>query len=204
MDVCFGDTSCQCVVDGKPAPAAIASSYASLLSYARSPKCTSGYDYVPGACCGHYDCQFQPTYVEIYYWPSEDADTSCLSIVGESIKPWEYGATLTTTTDRCDWHGCPPNFNRIGTYWGCEISSSIHKTATMTSINGFTFKSLMDDPWATDNPCVTISSTIGAPVFNSTAPELKVRPRALAKSVDSIRNITNPAVATVTLDGFTL
>lgn len=205
IDVCLGDTSCQCIVDGKPAPEATAASYASLMSYLRSPKCTSGYDYPPSICCGQNACYFQPSYVEVYYWPVEDANTSCLSIVGDSVNPWDYGATLTTNTGRCYWRGCAANMHQVQTYWGCKISSIVYTTATMTSINGFTFKSSIFNPWDTDNPCLATSSTIGAYTSNSSSlPELEVRPRALVKRPDSIGNITSPTVATVTLDGFTL
>lgn len=205
LDVCFGDPSCQCLINGKAAPAASASSYAEMLSYARSPACAAAFGNSSGSCCGHFGCQFDPTFVEVYYWPVEDADTSCLSIIGDSVKPWDFGATFTTTTEAGDWHGRPRNWNPVGTYWGCVSDLQTITTAMMTSVNGFTFKASMYNPWGTDNPCVTTSSVAGSPVLNSSvAPAFKMRARSLVKSADPGSNITVPAVTEVTLDGYTL
>ena len=205
LDPCFGDTSCQCLVDGKPAPEATASAYADLLSYARSPECAVDEPWPPNYCCGFHGCQFAPTFVDVYYWPAEGANTSCLSIVGDSVNPWEHEATITTTTEYGDWYGRPLNWNRVGTYWGCEISSQVFTTAVMTSINGFTFKSSMYNPWGQDNPCVLTSSTIEAPASNSRVlSALNMRPRSLIQSVKSVGNTVSPHLAKVTLDGYTL
>lgn len=204
LDPCFGDTSCQCLVDGKPAPEATASAYADLLSYVRSPKCVLD-TYTPSYCCGLHECHFQPTFVEVFYWPTEGADTSCLNIIGDSVNPWDYGATITTTTERGDWHGRPINWNRVGTYWGCEISSSVVTTAGMTSNNGLTFKSAMYNPWGQNNPCVQTSSTVEAPASNSgILSAYNMRPRSLAQPVNSIGNATITPLTQVTLDGHTL
>ena len=204
LDVCFGDTSCQCLINGKPAPEASASAYADMLSYARSPACAAAFGNSSGSCCGHFGCQFDPTVVEIYYWPAEDADTSCLSIIGDSVHPWDYGATLTTTTEPGDWHGRPRNWNPVGTYWGCEVDGQIVTTAVMTSVNGFTFKSSNYNPWGGDNPCVTTSFTTGTLALNSSVvPGYEMRARSLVKSAESARNVTVP-LTEVTLDGYTL
>ncbi|KAG7009612.1 hypothetical protein G7Y79_00002g007270 [Physcia stellaris] len=166
------------MLNGKTIPEASASAYADMLSYARSPACAAAFGNYSGSCCGLQECFFDPTYVEVYYWPAEDADTSCLSVIGDSVKPWDYGATLTTTTE-------------------------VITTAVMTSVNGFTFKSSVYNPWGQDNPCVTTSSTSETPVFNSSGvSEYKMRARSLVKPVDPAGNITVP-VNKVTLDGYT-
>ena len=215
LDVCFGDTSCKCVVNGKAIPEASELAYASLLSYARSPECSqAGHNATGeewhGYCCGISNyCSFKPTFVDIYYWPSVDANTSCLSIIGDSVNPWDYGATTTTTTEYGDWHGRPDNWDRIGTYWGCESDSHVITTAVMTSVNGFTFKSSMYNPWGTDNPCLALSSVVETPVSNASdgIPPLStpaMRPRSLVNPLNSAGGTTNPPVVKVTLDGFTL
>ena len=48
-------------------------------------------------CCG--DCSFEAGIVDLYYWPEPDADTSCLSIITQTIKPSDYGATIDTGED---------------------------------------------------------------------------------------------------------
>ena len=205
LDACFGDTSCQCLVDGEPIPEASASAYASLLSYVRSPGCGNGNRNNAPHCCGFRECFFHPTFVEIYYWPEEDADTSCLDIIGESVNPWDFGATLTTTTEYGPWHGRPPNWNRIGTYWGCKSNSWIITTAVMTSIHGFTFKSSMYNPWDRNNPCVATSATVEAHNSDISAlTALKMRPRSLAQPMNLAANTTSSPLPKVTLDGYTL
>ena len=192
------------MLNGKAIPEASASGYANMLSYARSPACAAAFGNYSGSCCGLQECFFDPTYVEVYYWPVEDADTSCLSVIGDSVKPWDYGATLTTTTEAGDWHGRPGNWNPVGTYWGCTSGLQVITTAVMTSVNGFTFKSSRYNPWGQDNPCVATSSTSEIPVLNNTVvSEYKMRARSLLRSADPGGNITVP-VTEVTLDGYTL
>ena len=43
------------------------------------------------SCCGV--CETNVDNVEIYYWPKPDVNTSCLSIIGDSIRPIDFGAT---------------------------------------------------------------------------------------------------------------
>lgn len=45
-------------------------------------------------CCGNAIIKAQN--VDIYHWPEPGADTSCLSIVGNSVNSLYYGATMGT------------------------------------------------------------------------------------------------------------
>lgn len=59
------------------------------------------YDCGPSCCgCGG----IYANNVDVYYWPEPDANTSCLSIVGNSAFPLTQGATS----------------NAAGMYWGCS------------------------------------------------------------------------------------
>ena len=88
---------------------------------------TTSKGFVPddSTCC--LRCYLQAENVDIYYWPEPDSDTSCLSIVGQSVRPLDYGATkvsvsvLHELTQRMD----------ILTYWGCTASTL--KTEVLTS-----------------------------------------------------------------------
>ena len=55
--------------------------------------------------------------VDLYYWPERDADRSCLSIIGNSSKPLDYGATKRTTL-------ASDNHVNTVTYWGCTTKNS--------------------------------------------------------------------------------
>ena len=44
-----------------------------------------------GTCCGM--CNVEAGNVDVYYWPSPNANDSCLSTIGNSINPPDYGAT---------------------------------------------------------------------------------------------------------------
>ena len=44
-----------------------------------------------GTCCG--TCNIEAGNVDVYYWPESNANESCLSIIGNSVNPPDYGAT---------------------------------------------------------------------------------------------------------------
>lgn len=206
--VCFGNPFCQCMVDGVPAPAASTSSLAELLKLRRSPQCTS----IANLCCQYIPCQFEPTVVELYYWPDADADTSCLSIIGDSIHPWDYGATKSTFTP---WKGK----TSIETYWGCtktsmitttEMSTSswlvteLIRTAIMADVGGLKVKSSYFNPWAADQPCPkTFSGSPQSASNNSLPSGAKIRARSLEPTILT-KNRNDTPISVVTLDGQTL
>ena len=73
----------------------------------------------PRNCCKA--CALLGNNVELFYWPDPEADTSCLSIVGDTILPVGYGGTID---------------DRLGTsktYWGCTKDK---KTTRIESVEG--------------------------------------------------------------------
>lgn len=130
-------------------------------SWMRTPQCSSiGIDLdatnLDGGCCG--TGYILAKNVDVYYWPEPDANTECLSTIGDSINPPEQGATT-----------------ELGlTYWGCTavhpktstttsnvigpsgnvvsstivtVVQSIITTAQMSSIGSVTFKQSLFNPW---------------------------------------------------------
>ena len=112
----------------------------------------------PGAsCCG--GCLTDVQNVDVYYWPEPDVNTSCLSIIGDSIRPVDYGATTSiwsigtvTSTD---------------VYWGCDATTSTYsnsflgamvtgteaiRTAMIRTIGPLRVKVSLSDPWS-PSPC---------------------------------------------------
>lgn len=79
-------------------------------------------------------CVINGPNVDVYYWPSPNADTLCLSIIGDKPVDILSGAT-TSTSD-----------GEIITYWGRPggVVESIY-----SSIGGVTFKVAVTNPWAT-------------------------------------------------------
>ena len=101
-------------------------------------------DGVP-SCCGV--CSVSAQNVDLYYWPEPEANLSCTSIIGESIRPLDYGAT-TSATD---------------TYWGCNTTYShpiishpgesttyveVITTAVITTIGSLAVKLFSYSPWS--------------------------------------------------------
>ena len=103
-----GTIGIQCDRNSIDAPEASKSAFAEMLTFARSPRCTSLYGKKPlyhdiyggtslpgiGPCCG--PCDLAPTVVDPYYWPEKGADTSRLSIIGDSVDALDFGATTST------------------------------------------------------------------------------------------------------------
>ena len=94
-------------------------------------------------CCG--GCEIDATTVDLYYWPELDANLSCLSIVGESVRPLDYGATTSIIPERYS--------DVTITYWGCESTSTVYTTAEITTIGSLTVKMSLMNPWSS-SPCV--------------------------------------------------
>ncbi len=59
--------------------------------YEKRDNSTGGHENGGGTCCG--TCNIEAGNVDVYYWPSPDANRSCLSIIGTSVNPPDYGAT---------------------------------------------------------------------------------------------------------------
>ena len=93
------------------------------------------------SCCGNRNAVVADK-VDVYYWPDPQANTSCLSVVGNG----SYTASGATT----DANG--------GLYWGCTIwgpslgplndqSSTVLPTATLSNIAGISYKAYLFNPW---------------------------------------------------------
>ena len=161
-------------------------------------------------CC--LRCYIQAENVDLYYWPEPDADTSCLSIIGGSVRPLDYGATkvsvsvLHQLTQRVD----------IVTYWGCTASTlktdiltykgylttwnsrETMTTAKISTIGSLTVKLSAFNPWS--------SALCPQEDAASHVSEVKVKPRAPDQSLmipSSITQKTGSPVSVVS-DGFTL
>ena len=100
---------------------------------------------VEPSCCGV--CSLWAQNVDLYYWPEPEANLSCNSIIGESVRPLDYGAT-TSATD---------------TYWGCNATYSypieshpgesttyvdLITTAVITTIGSLAVKVSRYSPWS--------------------------------------------------------
>lgn len=60
-------------------------------AYEKRDNSTQGPKYGGGTCCGV--CNIEAGNVDVYYWPVPNANTSCLSIIGNSVNPPDFGAT---------------------------------------------------------------------------------------------------------------
>ena len=144
-------------------------------------------------CCDN--CQVAVDRVDIYYWPSPHADTSCLSIIGDGESDLAVGAT----TENSD------------IYWACTSWSSsqgqsgpgspvIITTATLTTIASLTFRTHLCNPWI-NSPCESsagaLSSSLNSKVKrDGTGQSLHPRGHSLVAP--------NVLVSTTVLGEFTL
>ena len=98
------------------------------------------------------ECNLGGFEVNIYYWPESDANTSCLSIVGDDYNVPLQGATT-------DPDG--------GVYWGCTTQDSISgplyvTTASITTIGDKSVKESLFNPWHSV-ACSTNGSSLLSP-----------------------------------------
>lgn len=161
-------------------------------------------------CC--LRCYIQAENVDIYYWPEPDADTSCLSIIGGSVRPLDYGATkvsvsvlhqLTNKVDIMTYWGCTASTLKtdILTYKG-HLTTSYRRetitTAKISTIGSLTVKLSAFNPWSSA-PCPQedVASQVS---------EVKVKPRAPDRSLVIPSSITQKIDSPVSVvsDGFTL
>ena len=168
--------SAQCPGGISGIPPATSSLWSTLKSWMREPACASSsleysstirqpqaQDVIYG-CCG--PCAIGGPNVDVYYWPSPKANTSCLSIIGTSVNPPTEGATTA-----------------LGyTYWGYMPTDATEPVTTMvyTSINGIYFKMPMSNPWESQ-PGASTSTSPGmlnlpsATIPNWSTPKIKRR-----------------------------
>lgn len=165
-----------------------------MKAWMRSPECVSAqheYSIVEDAtpinassdnletCCG--SCGLLAQNVDLFYWPNPDEeDVSCLSIVGNSVLPLDYGATTAVQSLPS------PMFtkNLSTTYWACPAhrttglsyppaggSTSITyfdsyaTTARITTIGSVTVKVPLYNPWSS-SPCM---ETKAAPLYSNSS-----------------------------------
>ena len=103
------------------------------------------------SCCSFCDVQVQN--VDLYYWPEPDANLSCLSTIGESMRPLDYGATTTILNLGSSLS--------TRTYWVCEATESKDPgytlrdlvIATVSTIGSLAVKLPLHNPWS-PSPCI--------------------------------------------------
>ena len=160
-------------------PTASSLLWSTLKSWMREPACTSSaleYRSASRTCCG--SCSVGGPNVDVYYWPSPNANTSCLSIIGTVINQPTEGATT----------GDP-----FGTYWGYTTmggnTNSPHvitiPTVLYTSINGQYFKMPVSNPWESisgASPTTSYPGISNAPLTTlldgNSVPSSKIQARA--------------------------
>ena len=111
--------SAQCPGGISGVPPATSSLWSTLKSWMREPACaSSSREYSSAArqppaqdviygCCG--PCAIGGPNVDVYYWPSPEANTSCLNIIGTSVNPPTEGAT--TSFGYTYWGYMPTDVN---------------------------------------------------------------------------------------------
>ncbi len=114
---------------------------------------------IPGpdpSCC--QTCFLQVQNVDLYYWPEPDADLSCLSIIGGSVRPLNHSATFSTFSTPADTGSLWTLTTQ--TYWACnsthrDFSGTTFRdltTATITTIGDLSVKVPLYNPWESP-PC---------------------------------------------------
>lgn len=142
-------------------------------------------------CCD--TCHMGVENVDVYYWPDPNADTSCLSIVGDTINPPAHGGTTIQIGEV------------IGVHWECMAAtgSSYITTATITTMGSLSMKQTLIDPWG-PALCITASTASARP---RSSPGLNATLQARAHTLVIPRTLANVSVlpsSTLVTDGFTL
>ena len=219
----------ECTVKEKDVPPASKMAFADLIEFARSDKCASMYGphisledspfttphhYMNmGPCCG--PCHFVPTIVDLYYWPVQDADTSCLSLIGDTVNAPDYGAT--TSTAIID----PGVSTKTEVLWNCVTASSLVNgitsfgylsTATLATVGSITYKKLDYNPWFPPSICLNTSNQdqLSLSVSSISAGKqlsIRVHPRSIVAPPQSAAHPGNGSSMTQVIaqqDGFAL
>lgn len=154
-------------------------------------------------CCTK--CGISVENVDIYYWPDLDIDTSCLSIIGKSTNPVDYGAT--TTSNEYDLLGRSSSTMSFSTYWGCiGQDASVTTTAYITKINSIMVKASSYNPWSPP-PCPepTLTATISNTTIEARGRYASIHARAQSLIIQpSITQDDGLPVSTVIVGYFTL
>ena len=226
---CFSDESSNC-------SRAVLSEYAKIKAWMRSPQCTSARDElgiptqslpVPpagglripqGVCCdGSVD--FSAGNVDVFYWPEPEVNTSCLSVVGSSVLPLDYGAT--TDTEGNVYWGC------TSLVWGAntadfgemtytdgdpyigrtraphDFGPKTFTTAIITALNKVAFKSYKINPWGSQ-PC-SESSAVPAGASSGIVSGASIYARGYPLSISpSLKKRNGTRVSTMISGGYTL
>ena len=173
---CFGVDNCTLMLNytAVDSPQTL-SEKAKVKSWMRSPQCvSSAVEWVSrkaeslpfqvlttsgGYCCGR--CEIDIPFVDIFYWPQPDADTSCLSIVKDEVFPIDYAAKF---DDFGAYWGCSLETSETtswSTYWMSSGSVSVESfiiTARLETWGAVTFRSPVANPWSVPG-CVQITSS---------------------------------------------
>ena len=199
------------------------SAWKSIKSWMRSPGCVSAQkewmkidshnhdvDYgapsnVTPSCCG--GCVVGAENVDLYYWPEPDIDTSCLSIIGNSVNPFDLGAT--TASSETHW-ACTAKTPAISTdvntadHYTTTTPISMITTAVVISIGSIPVKIPLINPWAS-SPCIEVDP--GSSGFNASAgiyskqAQIRARGHTLIIPVTQGNNLT---VSTLVSGSFNL
>ena len=166
------------------------------------------YQIVPGpnpSCCGI--CETNVKNVDIYYWPEPDVNTSCLSIIGDSVRPVEFGASKVvwsagTSTSTDFYWACT---GKPSTYFDTIVSRSITdlgttNTAKIRTIGSLLVKVYLADPWS-PSPCT--ESDIKSQGSNGSAKHRDRRDHTLILPSSITQKDTLP-VTTMVSGNFTL
>lgn len=138
------------------------------------------------SCCG--SCVTYAANVDLFYWPEPDSNTSCLSIIGDSVRPVDYGATI----------------EGAATYWGCTVSTITLTTAQITTIGSLTVKVSSFSPWSS-SPCDEDGAGSQSPNESSPSTYASVHRRAHSLIVPTpTTKVDGLPISTVVSGGFTL
>ena len=204
---CFYRPSPECSTSNPPGRMSV---FSDVKNWMRQPECLKLYHemfpdpnhaavqqedlFFNVTCCGY--CEVIAEKVDVYYWPTPNADTSCQSIVGDEVSSVADGATTNANGD---------------VYWGCSYSLPVSDrdnfseslrlltTASLTTIASLKFKAYAFNPWD-PSPCMNTTSS-ASPHFNqtTTAPKTAATLRPRAHSLLAGGNISTAVLGTYTL-----
>ena len=149
--------------------------------------------FLNATCCGN--CQVAADQVDVYYWPNNYTNTSCLNIIGDGVSDLAVGGT-TEGPGQIYW-GCTAYDSVSG--WSSPGSPVLVKTATLTTIASIIFRTYFSNPWLDlcHTPSMSLASgsnTMGK--SNGTSRLLRPRGHSLLAP--------NASVSTAVLGDFTL
>ena len=155
------------------------------------------------AFLGEGVCQFAGGFVDIYYWPEPEADTSCLKIVSKGTPQLLQDATIEAVTSGEN--------TSMTTYWGCaaqqaSLNDSYITTAAVSTIGNFSFKVSHYNPWS-PGPCSGRASASGSSTTSLEARGLHASLNVRAHSIIAPSNLTHTSGlhgGTVTWGSYTL